>query len=257
MLFGMALISALLIFGQTVSAQNEPNVIAQPFKINGKDVKEYLMEKYKLHKDDVVSTDIQQTPNGPSGKLHLRGNIKPKDVVITEDTVQGRAKAIAKAFLKEESSLFGIADIEEIREEGIFSNKGRDGEYIRINYRRYIDNLPMLEMYIYLTVGPDKEITWADAKLVPVPAELYTSVKKPTISKEEAIQIIKQDMQANGNDPEKIRILYVTKIAVSLPPHVVWAISANLEAGGGSWDYTVNAFTGEVIKKIDARIFIK
>src|SRR4030067_893322 len=80
------LFSALFIFTQAVLAQKEPDGIAQPYKINGKEVKEYLMEKYGLRKDDVTS-EIQQTPNGPSGKMHINSferPITPKNVSVVE-----------------------------------------------------------------------------------------------------------------------------------------------------------------------------
>ena len=54
-----------------------------------------------------MTSTVQQTPNGPSGKLHIRGNITPKNVKAAEG-VQGRARAIAEAFLEEEAELLGI-----------------------------------------------------------------------------------------------------------------------------------------------------
>ncbi len=104
-----ALISLFLIFGHAAHAQD------MPFRINGMDVKEYLIEKYNLRKHNVSST-LQQTPNGPKGYLSISGmGIKPKFMPV-EENIQARARAIAKAFLKEEARLFGITNMDEIRE---------------------------------------------------------------------------------------------------------------------------------------------
>ena len=53
--FILLLILPFFIFGQFALAQSKSEHSSQPFKIKGKEVNEYLMEKYKLRKDEVSS----------------------------------------------------------------------------------------------------------------------------------------------------------------------------------------------------------
>ncbi|HDH53813.1 MAG TPA: hypothetical protein ENH24_04945, partial [Nitrospirae bacterium] len=205
MLFGMTLILALLIFGQTVSAQKEQDVIAQPFKINGKEVKNYLMEKYKLRKHD-VSSSLQQTPNGPSGKLHLRGDIVPQNIANAKrmKNREDRARAIAGVFLKEEASLLGITNMDEIREMSIdtFTSPYNNLTTTNIRYQRYINDLELEYAYIGITIEHDGNIRSVSAELVPTPPELYEAVKEKILTEGEILKIVKQDLESAGIDPK-------------------------------------------------------
>ena len=231
-----------------VWAQNTPEVSSQPFKINGKEVKEYLIEKYKLHKENVIS-EIQQTPNGPSGTLHLRGDIKPKDIVITEDTVQGHAKAIAKAFLEKESNLLGIANMKEIQETKINTIKGYRGDITSVHFRRYIDKLELENVDIRITIGPNETITSIGASLVPPPPELYEAVKKKTLTEDEIRKIVEYDLGSTKKDLTGMKISEIRKIAIPSPPYVIWTANAGVKSDQGMWGYQIDAFTGEIIKR--------
>lgn len=257
MLFGMTLILALLIFGQTVSAQKEQDVIAQPFKINGKEVKNYLMEKYKLRKHD-VSSSLQQTPNGPSGKLHLRGDIVPQNIANAKrmKNREDRARAIAGVFLKEEASLLGITNMDEIREMSIdtFTSPYNNLTTTNIRYQRYINDLELEYAYIGITIEHDGNIRSVSAELVPTPPELYEAVKEKILTEGEILKIVKQDLESAGIDPKDMRVLSIEKVAIPSPPYVIWKADINLKKGGGRWKYRINAFTGEILEKRDALI---
>jgi hypothetical protein len=240
-----------IIFVSVTPAQNDSESRFKPFKINGKDVKEYLMEKYKLHKvrkDDLTST-LQQTPNGPKGKFHIRGNIKPKNVVITEDTVQGRARAVAMAFLREEASLFGVTNMEEIREVKINTINGYKGDVTSVHYRRYINDLELESVNIRITIGPNETISSAAAYLIPPPPELYGSVKKKTLTEDKIYKIIEQDLSPTQKDLTGMKITEIRKIAIASSPYVVWKANAGVKSDHGIWLYKIDAFTGEIINK--------
>jgi hypothetical protein len=244
------LFSAFFIFAQAVLAQKEPEIHSEPFKINGKEVKEYLMEKYKLHKDDVRS-EILQTPNGPSGELHINSfekPITPPNVVVTEGTVEGRARAIAQAFFRDEASFLGITAIDEIREVRINTIKGDRGQVTSVHYRRYINNVELENMHIRITVGTEETITNMSANLVAPPLELYEAVRKKTLTENEIRQIIKQDLGAT-KDLTGMKISEIKKVAIPSPPYIVWTANAGVKSDHGMWGYRIDAFTGEIIKK--------
>jgi hypothetical protein len=239
------LVATLLIFGQLALAQNEP------LKINGKEVKEYLMEKYKLRKDDVRS-EIQQTPNGPSGKLHINSferPFTPQNVVITDTSVQGRVRAIAQAFLKEDAALLGITNMDEIREIRIDTTKGREGDYTTVRYSRYIDNLELDGVYIRIDIGPDERIIGVNAEIMPAPPELYEAVKKKTLTEDEIRKIVEHDLGSTKKDLTGMKISEIKKIAIPSPPYVIWTANAGVKSDQGTWGYQIDAFTGEIIKR--------
>lgn len=244
----LSLILLLLISWQIALAQTEP------LKINGIEVKEYVIEKYKLKKDDVIS-EIQQTPNGPSGKLYIMGeNITPKTVMATGD-VKTRARSIAKAFLQEEAVLLGIPNIDETKEMAINVDTSPYTNLTTTNiyYRRYINNLELENASIQITVGHDEKIKTVIAELIPAPPELYEAVKKTTLTKDEAVNIIKRDLQLNRIDPNGIRKLNITKIAIQSQPYVIWRADVILSTG--RFGYSINAFTGEIVEKRDTLVW--
>lgn len=236
-------------------SQNEPDVNYQPYNINGKEVKQYLVEKYELKKHDVTST-LKQTLYGPEGKVYLRGKITPRNVAIAAGItdIKDRARAIAKVFLEEEASLFGITNMEEIREIKITTDKGYGGEYVHIRYLRYINNLELEDANIIIRIGPDEKISWVRAEVVPISSELYEAVKKKILTEGEILKIVKQDLESAGVDPKEMRVLSIKKVAIPSPTYVIWKADINLKKGGGRWKYRIDAFTGEILEKRDALI---
>jgi len=254
----LIVVAIFFIFGQVAVAQKEAEISFQSYKINGKEVKEYLMDKYKLHKlhkDDLIIT-LQQTPYGPSGRLNISSfdrPFTPQNIVVTDASVQGRARAIAQAFLREEATLLGISNMDEIHEMKLdtFTSPYTNLTTTNIHYRRYIDNLELKDMYIGITIGHDETIRSVNAELVPVPPQLYEAVKKKALSETEILKIVEQDLTSKGINPETIRILSMEEIAVSWAPYVVWVVDVNLRKEVGRWNYSINAFTGEIVKKVD------
>lgn len=242
----------MLTFGQIATAQNEP------FRIKGKEAKEYLIDKYKLKKSQVRS-EIQQTTNGPKGKLYFvrdMGRGSTLKVPMTSDIKdrENRAREIAKSFLKEEADLFGITDINEMREMRISTSKGHDGDYTMVRYHRFINDLQFDNAYIWVNIGSDESITVVQAELVPASPELYEAVKKKTLSEAEIQKIVEKDVESIGRDSKDMRILHVLKFAIASHPYVIWSVNVNFKKGLGRLGYTIDAFTGEILTKKDILI---
>jgi hypothetical protein len=62
----------------------------------------------------------------------------PKNVASLGGDRENRSRAIAKAFLEEEAELLGITSMDEIKEYGIETSKGNDGDFTNIYYRRSV-----------------------------------------------------------------------------------------------------------------------
>lgn len=246
---------ALFLLTPIAIAQKMSADSAHPLKINGKEVKEYLIEKYKLRKHDVSST-LQHTPYGPEGKLHLRGDIVPKYIANAKEIKnrEDRARAMAKVFLEEEAGLFGITNMDEIRKVKTNTIQGYKGQVTSVHYRRYINNVELENMYVRVTIGPDETITSVGAELIPTPPELYEAVKKKILTEGEILKIVKQDLESAGVDPKEMRVLSIEKAAIPSSPYVIWKVDVNLKKSGGRWKYRIDAFTGEILEKRDALI---
>ena len=214
-------------------------------------LKNYLQEKYKGQIKE-VSSALLETPQGPRGYLDIRGHIKPRNVESASEDKDGRARAIAKAFLKDEAELLGLSDLNELREYKLVIDKG----YVHIYYVRYIDDLLFDKFSLHIAIGPDETITYFSASLVPAPSELYQAVAKKMITESEVQKIIEGELTAHGFTREDVSLSSIHKTALPTSPYVVWTAVVDLKNlkkkhDTPSWVYEVNAFTGEILHKPD------
>jgi hypothetical protein len=233
-------VSVLPTFGQTILAQNVPPT----------DVKQYLTAKYNLPADDVFS-NIRQTSGGLRGYLNIKGRIVPNNYVPASENIQDRARAVAQLFIKEESTVLGIPNMDELREILVYKS---EGEHINIKYFRYIDNWEVWGAYIKLEIAPDGTIIATEAYLVPTPPELYQAVSAKTLTEAEIRKLVEDDMQADARSPETAPIMkemissFDTKLmrprqfAIPEPPYAIWEVQT-------AWAYTIDALTGKILKK--------
>ena len=118
-----------------------------------------------------------------------------------------------------------------------------------VYYRRYINDLPLENAYIQITIGHEENIRSVSAELVTSPSELYEAVKKKTLSESEIRKIIEQNLGSFQKDLMGMKISEIRKIAISSPPYVVWTANAGVKSDHGMWGYKVDAFTGEILKR--------
>lgn len=208
--------------------------------------KKYFKEKYQHVDTDITSSDVKRTKHGLSGSLWISGNIvpqkKPSIDMTKEPDRHARARAIAKAFMEDEAALFGITNPDEVRELNISTNNMPRGDYTFINFQRYINNIELENADMQIVIGPTEDITTAQARLVAVPPEVYEATKKKTLPKNEVQSIVEKDLTENMIDTKEIQIT-CKKMAILSNPYVVWEVISH-------WVYTINAFTGEIIRKV-------
>ncbi len=214
---------------------------------------QYLKDKYKMKGNDFVSARLHQTKNGALGHINIDGyggNINPPaEIEITNK--EDRIRAKAKAFLKEENSLFGLIDMEELKEVRFEVN---ELGITLLHYHRYIGNLPLNGVEIAIHFGPNENITWVSADAMPITQEVYQAAAKKTIGKGKLFRIIRQDIKtASGKADAEVGISSAQKVAISKAPYMVWKVRAGMQFIG--WDYTIDAFTGDILEKQDARRF--
>jgi hypothetical protein len=213
-----------------------------------KKIKKYLLsKKYKID-DDIVTNRFYMTPYGPSGRILLTGEIDLKNKPSassspeTVDEKENRARGVARAFMLEEADFLGINDIDEIREVKI----DYDFNKTLLYYRRYIDNIPLDEVFIHMDVDSRQSITYLDAELAPTPPELYEAVKRKTLSEKEIGDILADKLRAEGVDvtrePELLDYGKYEKVALPDPPYVAWKVKTMII-------FLLDAFTGEILQR--------
>lgn len=104
-----------MLMSHIVSGQEAANDISDKSLKNYKmppNLKQYFVDKYSGQFSDIYST-VRETPYGPRGKVHIMGRIKHASVSAHQGDLSARSRAIATAFLKEESAFFGLVDINE------------------------------------------------------------------------------------------------------------------------------------------------
>lgn len=213
-------------------------------------VRQYFKDKYRTILD--VTSTLRETPNGPAVSLKLEGNFLPVQVYgIREEDRNRRAEAIANAFLEEEAAFLGITDRSELRRSGRTPGRSPGDASLHIDYLRFINDAQVDHYMIHLEIGPDDTIHKINAHLVPSPPEMYEAAAKETLNGDEIREIMERDLATAETTAKNIRAKAIVKLAKPAPPYITWKglAGADLDAGHGSWDYRINAFTGEIIEK--------
>jgi hypothetical protein len=246
----LILVLSLAVFYESGHAQTEVHDKSLKSYKLPPNLKKHLQEKYKNQIKEITS-NIQETPQGPRGSLDIMGHILPKNIESTSGGKEDRARAIAKAFLEDEAELLGLPDLKEVREYKLVTDKVFAGEYVHIYFDRYIDDLQLDKASIHIKIGPDEAITYVSATLVAAPSELYQAVTKQTITEEEALKTVEKDLKAHGSDPKEMNVLHSSKFAIPTPPYAIWSLDVNLKRKPARWSYTIDAFTGNIREKMN------
>lgn len=229
------------------------------------DVKQYLKDKYARINED-LSSNLQQTSNGPSGKIVISGDLTPKimtdaspfQAAMGKSKKEDRVKTIARAFVEEEVALLGIKDMAELKELGLrVDEKGN----VRLRYGRQIGNLSVDGVNLRIVIGPDEKISKVEADVVPSIPEMYQTVDNKTLTRGDISKIIKGDLKSTkGGSTVIARASNMSKVVIPEPPYVVWKVRAGGEeevngkkTDSGDWDYTIDALTGAIIEKAIAQ----
>ena len=213
----------------------------------------YFQEKY-VDVDDFLISTIQETPDGPLGHINVRGRLAP-GIEIEAETREERARAAAWALIENEAELLDIKDLSEIREMDYKTISNGDAVF---QYQRFIGEVTLLWVSIRVDVGPDDRITRFYANLVPVSREVYEAEKRENLDEDEIIRIVTEDLTppaqeaiSNPTYAEQktpVRIVNARKLADWRPPYIIWGVAAR-KGVKPPWSYTIDAFTGEILKK--------
>jgi hypothetical protein len=242
-LAAIALGCALLAAASILPAQDAPGPSEErrPYKLPP-NLLEHFQSRYEEVDDFLIST-LQETPDGPLGRLNVRGRMalrtRPEGA-----TAEERARAAARGFIAEEAELFDIGDPAELEE---ISFQTREGGETTIHYERTLGGLRLPDTLIGVSVDPEGAIRRVEASLAPTPAGLYRAVGRKTLSRDEVARIIERDLSAAGAKVV-LKLADDGRSATWRPPYVVWGATASV-GRKPAWGYTIDAFTGRILSR--------
>lgn len=223
-------------------------------------IKVYLEEKYS--RVNRLSSTLIERPDGLLGGINIGGDLTPKDleaelsriVASQYNNREEKASALAWAFIREEAGLLGVYDISEYREAEVettvigpqFPSSG--DIYTDVRIKRYIGHLPInnsdiKNSDIRITIGPNERIVTVVANPYPAGVALYTAVSKKGLTKNQIRKIVRQSLKTEKATQIRAENVIFEKLVTHKPPYVVWHVLA------GDWEYTIDAFTGEILRK--------
>ncbi len=121
--------------------------------------------RYRIEKDE---SQLEFGARGYIGRLHLKGEIKPDMSSFIAKVKKGSEK-IAEAFIQQESDLFGLSDISELRLQDMKSSIW--DETSTLTYKKYIGDAVLEGMVVKLRVKKNEYIDLVEGNLVDSPAE--------------------------------------------------------------------------------------
>ena len=130
---------------------------------------------------------------------------------------------------------------------------------IHLRYDHYIDGLRLEGTETVVHIRADGQIYAITADIAPISPRLVQTVNRPTVSDPQVRLIVKRDLQAAGVDPRAVTHLELEKFAIAVPPYVLWKAGVAGRGGGFlvSCDYTMDAFSGQILEKMSAVRWVK
>jgi len=157
---------------------------------------------------------------------------------------QGQAfdpEASAQAFFRAESNLFGLTPRSTMRQEGV-SERDERGLTSMVFYH-YLDGIRLDGTGTGMRFTTDGKISNITLGVVQITDALLDALKQPTLSERDVRRLVKKTLIARGFDIRDIVSLELEKVAIALPPYVLWDTKMGL---GG---YVFDAFTGTILQE--------
>jgi hypothetical protein len=219
------------------------------FSANQAEVHRYLQGKYQIQR--IVVQPQDHPLHGPQRYLAVEGVVAPPAVAGRAVRTPSEARALAQAFFGEEAALLGVTPMSEMRE--VSSRTSRWGQTV-VAYQHYVSGLRLEGTWASLTIQPEGHISSVRVQIVPTSPQLLQAVNQPTLSDPQIRLVVKRDLEAAGLDPRTVGHVELEKFAIAAPPYVVWKARVAGESGGFrvSCHYTMDAFSGQILEKMDA-----
>jgi hypothetical protein len=243
-LFFVAALLVLLTSGAFAQSRG-PSV----FTATHSELRQHLQRKYFIERVDVQPKEHHLY--GRTRTLWVDGVLTPPSVAGLRPGTLTDARLMAEAFFREEAALLGLTPTSEMREQIRPRDPTDRRGNIHLRYDHYIGGLRLESTETLIHIRAQGQIYAMTANIAPISADLVRAVNEPTLQDPQIRLLIKTDLQSSDVDPRRVTHLELEKVAIAIPPYVVW--KARVAAGvGNSWLYTIDAFRGQILEKKSA-----
>jgi len=158
---------------------------------------------------------------------------------------QGQAfdpEAAAQAFFRAESNLLGLTPRSTMRKFRMAQDE-RGNTHLRFNH--YLDGIRLYGTEALVNFTPDGKISDMSMGVLQITDALLDALKQPTLSERDVRRLVKKTLIARGFDIRDIVSLELEKVAIALPPYLLW----DTQVGLGGSSYVFDAFTGTILSE--------
>ncbi|MCF6271238.1 MAG: T9SS type A sorting domain-containing protein [Melioribacteraceae bacterium] len=184
---------------------------------------------------------------------NLRINVKTNIAEVmysTEKTVyKGKPEKVARQFLNENKTIFGIDNISNLKLVEIIENPG--GKHI--GFIQTYKDIPILGSETVVSINNKYQIETITNGCLPNNTLKSTS---PSITKENAIKNAKLKIKLNDKtlvSKAQGKLYFFVDSLYKM--HLVWKVNMTASEPSGSWQILVDAHTGEILDSKDVRLF--
>jgi len=225
MVWGVA--SLALALDVPSGTENSEAQIAQYFKLKY-GVQEFRLEEHKIFTGVLI----------PIRTFSIVGPFEPPV------EAQGQAfdpEAAAQAFFRAESNLVGLTPRSTMRQDGV--SKRDERGFTDMAFYHYLDGIRLAGTGTGMRFTTDGKISDITLGVVQITDALLDALKQPTLSERDVRRLVKKTLIARGFDIRDIVSLELEKVAIALPPYLLWDTQVGL---GG---YVFDAFTGTILQE--------
>jgi hypothetical protein len=223
--------------------------VAQPQALSVFTTKQVELHQYLERKYLIERMYIQPNEHhlwGPSRTLSIDGALTPPLAAGLAARTASEARLIAQAFFREEAALLGLTPMSEMREKIRPGDPTDERGNTAFTYHHYLGGVRLEGTGAVINIRANGVITSIHAVIAPISPELLAAITQPTLPEPQIRLVIKRDLQAAGFDPRRVTHLELEKVAIGVPPYVLW----KARVGDVACEYTIDAFSGQILEKM-------
>jgi hypothetical protein len=160
---------------------------------------------------------------------------------------------VAKAFLRDNPKVFAqeSPDVEIIEKE---LNPNFLGLTAIIQFGVRVAGVPVDQAWIHFSLDKSGKLVGVESLYFPLSPEIVQKVKNSIadakFTKEEILATVEEDRRREKPEAKIDAVPYVERLVFSSPPYLRWKVSVAFENDVRQWGYHVDAFTGDIIRRI-------
>lgn len=206
-------------------------------------VSDYIDSKYQKQFSEI---HLMKGEHGVHGSMLITGDLTPAGLRTPADADKSqRASMLVRSFLAQESAM--LLDVAKLSELSIRKIHVEPTGRVLVFLDRYVGGLKIEDSSMHFSISPEGRLESVSAHLVAMSAALREAVRQTSLDEKQIRTLIGQDFKRPVDVEYRVEspsIVNMTKVARASAPYVVWRVNTTL------WDYTVDAFNGEILYRM-------